>query len=439
MTHLIRPAKDSPPTKQAAAADAGGWWIVKPPRLTPRELVQDLRARLTDEFRDATALQKMEFVLLRLLQHVAYRLGYGVDRTRTIDLPWHGRTFATMERNLDDIPEEQRAEWLFQFLSEVNSTTTRQAALPRSVVFELSGTCNLNCIGCGVGSTGIQHDRFMPVSRLQEAAAILCPGADHVRINGLGEATLHPELESCLDVLEAFPTEREVITNLTAPSRTYLRLLDLGFVLLVSWDAATAPVFEAIRRNANFSDLLPRLHEVAAAAARHTLPPLVLLFTLRPQNVGELVGTVELAARAGVRRLTVNVFIRPDHTDWTQHRQGEIAAAFAGASTMARREGLHLILPDHLGAAPVESPDAHRCSASGCGFAWSQVAVRWNGDVTPCNMMNPYTYGNLERADFAAVWNGPEARCFRGRSNSGGRHPWCSGCYYVHSSQVVCE
>jgi radical SAM protein with 4Fe4S-binding SPASM domain len=162
-----------------------------------------------------------------------------------------------------------------------------------------------------------------------------------------------------------------------------------------------------------------------------------LLFTLRPENISELSPTVELAEATGVEQLTVNVFKKRDNSDWTIPYRSEILNAFNDAEECAARTGIKLILPDHLGDYPVVSRAAHKCTVASCLFPWTQVAVRWNGEITPCNMMNPYRYGNLDRMPFEAVWNGPEARTFRQLANGNERHPYCRSCYYVDSESKV--
>jgi radical SAM protein with 4Fe4S-binding SPASM domain len=415
----------------SATARPEEWWVVEPPRFTLAELVADLQERWRGEFDGVPLPRKLAFTLLRLIQHAAYRVGYGRDRVRAFELPARGRKFTTMELNLKDIEPSQRLHWVQGFLGQVNSGGGEILRPPRSVIFELSHACNFDCVGCGIGREGIRSDRFMPVTSLRRYAADLCSSATHLRINGLGEATLHPELDACLDVLAAYSAGREVISNFSAPLDTYVRLLGLGFVVLISWDAASEVTFRAIRRGADFPELLAKLPWLAERAAAIGAVPPILLFTLRPENIGELKATVEMGAERGVCRLTVNVFMLPDHSDWTSQRRPEILAAFDAASEAADRLGVELVLPDHLGEMPVRSAYAHRCSASACAFPRTQLVVRWNGDLTPCNMMNPYCYGNLEQRSFGELWNSPEARCFRENANTDHRHPWCRGCYYV--------
>ena len=41
-----------------------------------------------------------------------------------------------------------------------------------------------------------------------------------------------------------------------------------------------------------------------------------------------------------------------------------------------------------------------------CEKPWKEVYIRYNGDLTVCNMLNPYIYGNLKNYSFESIWNG---------------------------------
>jgi radical SAM protein with 4Fe4S-binding SPASM domain len=272
----------------------------------------------------------------------------------------------------------------------------------------------------------------MTPANLRKWAEATSGKAESIRINGLGEATLSPHLDKCLEILGAFPGGREIITNFTAPLDLYARMLQVGFVILVSWDGCSAPVFEAIRRGADFGTLCQKLPRLAEHAAAIGAPDPVILFTLRPQNLHELPGTVDLVSRLGIRHMIVNTLRVRDGLDWTGPYRSNIQCVLALAAETATVRCVNLVLPDHVGGEPVRGPYVHRCSTDGCRFPFTEVVVRWDGEVTPCNMMNPYSYGHIAAHGFDACWNGPEARAFRRLANTAKRHPHCDGCCYVN-------
>ncbi|MFC1706155.1 SPASM domain-containing protein [Planctomycetota bacterium] len=433
--HHATVSADAPAQEPEAAAD-GDWSILEPPQLTLRGLLDDLRRVWSVELQEIPPYTRVMCLGLRVLQHVAYRRGYGTDRVAA-RLPLAPlKRFESMERNLAHIPADARMDWLFAFLRHVNDPrASSPVGRPRSVMLELSANCNLNCVGCGRGRAGISGSRFMPVSRLRHYAALTCDAVELIRINGHGEATLHPRLTECLRILRHYPGGREIITNGTAPLRIYQQLLDDGFALLVSWDAADYQLFQRIRRGAEFESLVATLREVCAHAIRLRLPGPVLLFTMRRDNVTQLPGVLQIAAEVGARGVTVNMFKRPDNTDWTLPFRDSIEEVFVASSERAAALGIDLALPDHLGARRLALKDTHASPAhTGCRFPWEQVMVRHDGEVTPCNMLNPYSYGNIEHRGLEQVWNGPEAGAFRELTNARMPHPYCVDCYYVDVS-----
>lgn len=401
-----------------------------------RDIVGDLRELWSGEFAGASISEKIAFSLLRLIQHMAYRRGYGCGHVVARAPSPRAPDFSFMDRNLSEMPAQSRLSWLHSFLGQVNAGVKHTgSARPRSVILELANTCNYNCTGCGIGRCGIDESRFMAPDDLRAWVRESCGNSELIRVNGLGEATLHPRFYECLEILAGLPGSREIITNGSASVELYDALLDAGFVVLVSWDGCTPETFEHIRRGSDYGELSRKLPLIAERARKRGAPDPVLLFTLRPENTDELAGTVSAAASFGVTRLTVNVFKSPDGADWTAPMREEICAAFAEAEEVAVRRGVRFCLPDHLGEKRVSSTEAHRCSDSGCTFPWTQVAIRWNGDIIPCNMMNPYCYGNMRSRTFAESWLGPEAGAFRDMANTGNRHPYCAHCYYVDTTR----
>lgn len=421
-------------TEQLPAYKDTRWRVLEPPSLAVRELLRDLRSVWGKELGDLSVSRKFPFLILRVLQNLAYRRGFGLSSMNTcVPLP-PSPDFSQMERNLTAIPGPERMSWLLTFYAQLNNPVPAEhAAPPTSVVLELSGNCNLNCVGCGQGSHGIAPHRYIARSDLHRWTAETCGRAQLIRINGLGESTLHPELDYCLEILRRYPGGREIISNLTASTQVYLKLLDDGFALLLSWDAATKETMARIRRGADYDSMLRKLPVLAQRAEQNSCPRPTLLFTLREENVDHLPDVVTLAAQAGRLRVTVNVFRRHDHRDWTAPHRTRLTDLFGAAAALAESNGVELALPDHLGEARLTGRFCQPSPGSSCAFPATQVVIRHNGDVTPCNMLNPYLYGSLRQKSFDSIWRGPEAAAFRRLCGS---HPYCRYCYYVSVADV---
>jgi hypothetical protein len=149
---------------------------------------------------------------------------------------------------------------------------------------------------------------------------------------------------------------------------------------------------------------------------------------------------VGLAADVGAGLVIFNMVKEPDGSPWMDARFEEILTAFAEADTTASRLGVRLRIPDHVGRGRVRLAHTHRSSAAFCDRPSREVLVRWDTEVSVCNMFNPFSYGLLRppgppcdmRARVDRLWNGPNAALFREVMNID-PHPYCNDCYFLHA------
>ncbi len=343
-------------------------------------------------------------------------------------MPPDASAFAIAQRNLDAIPAEERNSW---FEAVRRASRLSDIAMPERVIVELANTCNLDCPMCRVGEHGVDPRRFMPLERFEALGPQLFAHAREVRLNGLGESTLVPDFERYLDVLQRYPVAVELITNGTGSSSVYREMVRRGHTLLFSWDAATPELFERLRRPARWQPLVDTLTYVAAEALDNgRQDQLHLLFTLQPSNREELPALVALAAKWGIPHVLVNV-AKLGSDKWLDDHHAQLLAMFAAADVAAQSVGVHLYLPDHIGAHAVVLPSACSTSGTACDRPWKEVVVRWDLEVQVCNMFNPWVYGNMEAQDFKRIWRGGFAQAFRAHLPGPRPHPYCRGCYYI--------
>lgn len=334
-----------------------------------------------------------------------------------------------IQRNGHPLDACRRGRWMAEMSRPVRRR--ERLPLPRRLILELANTCSLDCPMCRVGRHGANPDRFMREELFESVASELFPHLAEVRLNGLGEATLVPWFARCVRRVAEAGLQGELITALTCDRATIDALLEARFVVLVSWDAAAPRLFEALRRPARFGVQSERLRYLGdRAAARGHEDDLHLLFTLQPANLAELPGVVDLAASASIPNVVVNV-VKRRREGWLTQRRPGILETFRRAEAVARSAGVRLFLPDHLAGEAVAGPSVARCSSSGCDRPWREVVVRWNGEITACNMFNPFAYGHWERHGLQRAWNGPLAHAFRRLANTDHRHPYCDDCYYM--------
>lgn len=313
---------------------------------------------------------------------------------------------------------------------------------PDSVILEITRSCNFACTMCSSRTGGFLRDRTMPLETFGEMVRVLAPGTRSLRVNGFGETSLVPDLSQYLDCLGQFGYGgmREIITNLSGPDEVYADLFTRGFILLASWDATSAHLFQSIRIGADYATMFARLRALGLLARREP-ERLGLLCTVQESNVCEIPAMVDFAAEVGAGVVIFNMVKEADGSPWMEQRFDEIRRLFAEADARAARIGVALRIPDHVGRGRLQLRQTHRSSASFCDRPWREVLVNWDTELTVCNMFNPFSYGVLQppgpardtSARFTRLWSGPNARLFRRIINSPSPHPYCRDCYFLYS------
>jgi len=300
---------------------------------------------------------------------------------------------------------------------------------PKKILLELTNNCNLNCIMCGIGKNGYDPSRNFPLDLLRNLCENAFKNTNLIRLNGLGESTILPNFSEYLNILGKIGAQLEIVTNLTVNNnKIWDQLIARNTNFLISCDSASPKLFEAIRRGANHQTFRRNL----AYIGNNVSDPLQaqFIFTLMEMNIHELSKVVQLAIDLNLGGVIVNV-VKIKNNDWMNLKYEEILMEFEKAHQISQSSGLKLKLPDHLGNIPITTQISNRSCQFSCKNPWEEVYIRYNGDLTACNMLNPYIYGNCQNQPFMEIWNGLNANLFRTFVNTKYRHYYCKECYYL--------
>jgi MoaA/NifB/PqqE/SkfB family radical SAM enzyme len=310
---------------------------------------------------------------------------------------------------------------------------------PSRFFFSVTERCNLRCAHCITHAperTKSGLARTMTAAVLDGIRDDLALGSYFAFVHG-GESLTAPIL---YDVLEAIqqargtePYAAHLLTNGVMLSvDTADRLVTRGVSSIsVSLDGATRETNDAIREGGRFDDVCRAVRDVAAwRRARGKDLRLGLSYVVLAQNVGELDAFVDLGARLGV--------------DWIKLEEGVPATAFAkrslvscaspetraaidGAVRRGREAGIVMVdhtfdrviwrcrMDDETRAFLGADELANRGPIHPCRTPWETACIEPNGDVRAVDFYGP-VLGNVTRAPLAELWNGPEARDARERS-----------------------
>ena len=340
--------------------------------------------------------------------------------------------FALDRRNFDYLADEQAANWRSAFLR----IRTPSVDGPAKLIVELLNSCNFDCPMCRVGQHGIDLSRKMPLSVFEDVLQRL-PSVMTVRLNGLGESMLIADFRQYLSVLQRRRVRVEIISNGSGALSDYEAVIDNDGHILLSWDAAQPLLFEQLRRPARWAELTERLRLIADLIRTRRRGRCSLIFTLQKANIGELRGVVELAGRLGLSAVQMNVAKTPT-THWITDKIENISNDVADAAQIAAAASVDLFTPAQIAGLSIQSGSRTHVASAGCTAPWDEAVIRWNGDVQPCNMFNPYVYGNIHRSPFEEIWRNAFAQVFRQKLNTTEPHPYCRGCVYMPSAYTPC-
>ena len=324
-------------------------------------------------------------------------------------------------------------KWWTKFLDFENNgkNSIRRHISPRKILLELTNNCNLNCVMCGIGKNGYDPSRDLSIDLLNSLSENVLINANLIRLNGLGESTIIPDFLEYLNILNKLPAQLEIVTNLTvANNKIWDKLLENNTNFLISCDSSSSQLFESIRRGASFTSFKKNLQYIGSNLSN----PLQgqIIFTLMELNIHEITKVVELAAKMGLGGVIINV-VKLDlkKNDWMYQHFENIIEQFQKAYELAESYKIVLKLPDHIGKLPVNKNISNPSCKLSCNNPWEEVYIRYNGDLTVCNMLNPYIYGNCQNDSFEEIWNGLNAELFRSFVNTKYRHYYCEDCYYL--------
>jgi len=292
---------------------------------------------------------------------------------------------------------------------------------------------------CGAGKYGYVRENTIDLTTFRRICDTLLDDArvKIVRLNGIGESLIIPNFEEYLNEIRNRQYRIEIFTNLHVPMRRIRRLIDLGARIYVSIDSPYPEKFEFIRRHGNFELFTRNLIKTTEYLKRsQSNTELIVNMTILDCNYTEIPSMIEYLAKCGVKNLLVTMVKEEFGSPWVLENFDEICYYVKLAEKVAEKYGIVITLPNHLECVPVKFYKS--CFTSNTYFEcpWKEVVLRFNGDITACNMMNPFTYGNLftdiSVEHFLQLWNGPNALLFRRVCNTAEKTWYCVNCYHYN-------
>lgn len=353
----------------------------------------------------------------------------------------------TWLRNLKQMgnPEHTRT-----FLDIYNKWKSKPVSInkPESVIIELTRSCNYSCGMCSSRTGGFREEFTMSLNEFGEYIKVLSGTAKLLRINGYGETTIMPDLDKYLVCLDEFKYagQREIITNLSGKKEAYDALIKYGFFIFGSWDAHNKEIFEKLRLGSNFEQVTNNFNFLVNNLKNNPYK-LNLIFTVQESNLDSIPIVTEMGIKNNVGLILFNMVNESDGSPWVDKSKSKILGLFNQAFKLSIGTNTTVRIPDHLGESMIVESFANLTSGTRCNRPWREIMVNYDGEITCCNMFNPYSYGMLRQpflqldtnTRFDRLWNGPNAEFFRRSINTSRPHPYCEGCYFLHPKKYLLQ
>jgi MoaA/NifB/PqqE/SkfB family radical SAM enzyme len=278
---------------------------------------------------------------------------------------------------------------------------------------------------CGFGREHNAPQKFMKYNDFIDIFEKIKKHTMTIRLNGRGESTIHPNFKEIVKYVGDSGRKISLFTNGNYQDIEINQLfIQYEVQLFVSVDSASKNVLESIRFGADFD----RINSNLDALLRLKDRPFIV-FTLQEANFNEIISIAEYAISKNCH-LIYNV-VRRDHgmepfVDMVIENEVNLSNSFDIALDMMNKRGLTCLTPDQIAGISLKTTKVSTYgSQTMCPALNREICIYYNGDVGPCNMFNPYRYGNINIDSFDDIWNGKNRESFIIEHK---KHYYCQNC-----------
>ena len=349
------------------------------------------------------------------------------------------------------------------------------------VYIEPTNRCNLECRTClrNVWDEPLGEMSSVTFARIVNGLrSFSLPPT--VFLGGIGEPLAHPDIVEMVAQVKALGSSVELITNGTLLTKNLSKqLIEAGLDMLwVSLDGATPESYADVRLGAALPEVISNLAGFREACWSTRFSSFFLNYRLKPEigivfvamkrNIVDFPAILRLGNRMGTRHFLVTNIL-----PYTEEMCDEIlySRALNDSIYMSSFWGNSLKIPK-LDINAITWEMLYHIMLSGhplsfAGADWGErndrcpfiengsVAIRWDGDVSPClpllhdqktflngykRSLRRYAVGNVTRQDLYDLWSLPEHLSFRERIQKFDFSPCtlCGGCNLIETNEEDC-
>ena len=285
------------------------------------------------------------------------------------------------------------------------------------VIIELSYNCNLSCSMCGFGREVNPFDRrkFLSLENYQSILDILGDKCKAIRLNGRGESTIHPKFLEILELTKKQYPEIDIIlfSNFSFHKDKILdAFIKYDVQLFISMDSPNDEELSRLRTGCNPKLIKKNIVKMERGSKR----PFIIC-TIQEDNIQRIYEMAQFAfehqCHILFNTLRRDVGIEPFVENIQKNKEG-IRSQFEKVHQLYLNSGLRSLYPDQMAGIQIcstKNTQTHGKMDS-CPILEKEICILYDGTVTPCNMFNPYRYGNIFQESLSEIWEGEARRAF---------------------------
>lgn len=310
---------------------------------------------------------------------------------------------------------------------EMNKGATILKSFPRRLVFELTSSCNINCIMCGRNAANFAQttfnmkwfEKFLPIfNKIEE-----------VTLMGWGEPTVHPNFTDMLKILNEHGVRKYFCTNGMKLHELKEDIFENQVdIIAVSLDGMEK-TNNAIRRGSDFNLIVNALEDIIKTKRENNLiyPYVNFVFTAMKSNISELSDVVRLASDIGLEEVKVvylTAFSEEFLSELLYDKMDIVKENFDKATGIANELNVKIKLPYIVGEDPTKDKPHKECTT-----VWRDLFLGSDGYVRPC-MSSCVSLFHIDKyTHFDDIWNAEELQNWRKIVNTENMHMSCAHCY----------
>lgn len=306
-------------------------------------------------------------------------------------------------------------EKIFFHKEHLEKLLTKGEAYPVHMDLGLVNYCNHDCTFCyarrsmfdsiGQERSRINADRLMEI--IEEMHSL---GLKSVTLVGSGEPTLHPATDSIIEEIHKRGVEVGMFTNGSGLRPTVNEaVVDHCRFIRFSLTGASREIHDLVHANGDYERILGNIRQLVEFRGKSKFPTIGIQFVLASYSAPDVVRGAEQARSMGVDYYEIKpAFPSIGKSDQLPNTlsTAEMADLMLEAKTFETEDFQVYAKVDQMEGVIRNSPRRIYNDCLGCR---TSTTLEADLNLYICdNQKTPkYIFGNLEKASFAEVWNGP--------------------------------